>query len=142
MRFICLGSIDRERWEAMALAQRQAFQAECLAYDDELRRRGDGQGGIVLDAGCEEVTLRMQNGRLLIAERQVGTQRERACGVLLLEARDLNHIISLLAQHPLVQQGRFDIQTMPQEEWISKAAIQAITPSRRLLAPNFQRPSP
>lgn len=136
MKFICLGSIDCDRWEAMPPAQRQTFQAECQSYDDELRRRGNGQGGIVLDASCEEVTLRMQNGRMVIAETQATNLRERACGALLLEARDLNHIISLLAQHPLVQQGRFDIQTIPWNKASGKVAIQAATSIRGLQAPN------
>src|SRR5205807_762348 len=40
MRFVCLGYMDETKWAEMSEDERSSFIADCLAYDDELKRGG------------------------------------------------------------------------------------------------------
>ncbi len=83
---------------------------ECFAYDDELRRGGHFLGGEVLDTARHAVMLRTKNGELEITDGPYAETKEMLGGILLLEARDLNHAIALMSKHPGVKMGPFEIR--------------------------------
>ena len=73
---------------------------ECFAYDDVLRRGGHFLGGEALDAAQNAVTLRIQDGEVQVTDGPYVETKETLGGILLLEARDLNHAIALMSKHP------------------------------------------
>lgn len=110
MKFICLGYMDETQWEAMPEAARTALMAACFAYDDELRRGGHFLGGEALQSIRNAATLRYQNGKLSVTDGPYIETKEQLGGILFLEARDLNHAIQLISQHPGVRSGAFEIR--------------------------------
>lgn len=110
MKFICLGFYDEARFAGLPPEEGQRMMEECLAYDDELRRGGHFLGGEALDSAGSAVTLRMQAGEVRVTHGPFLETREVLGGILLLEARDLNHAVALMSQHPGVKMGPFEIR--------------------------------
>ena len=110
MRFICLGYMDQSKWDAMSDADRSAFIEECFAYDDELRRGGHFTGGEALQGPQNGVTLRFRGGQVTATDGPYAETKEYLGGILILEARDLNHAIALMSKHPGVRAGAFEIR--------------------------------
>jgi hypothetical protein len=110
MKFVCLGFIDEAAFANIPEADAQRMMEECLAYDDELRRGGHFVGGEALDSARNAVTLRTKNGEVHITDGPYAETKEMLGGILLLEARDLNHAIALMSKHPGVRMGPFEIR--------------------------------
>lgn len=110
MKYVCLGYIDESKFAQIPPADAQKLMDECFAYDDELRRGGHFVGGEALDTVRNAVTLRMKKGEVEVADGPYAETKETLGGILLLEARDLNHAISLMSKHPGVQIGPFEIR--------------------------------
>lgn len=118
MRYVCLGFIDEARFAQIPQEDAQRMMDECFAYDDELRRGGHFLGGEALDSIRNAVTLRMKNGEVEVTDGPFAETKETLGGILLLEARDLNHAISLMSKHPGVKMGPFEIR--PADESINQ----------------------
>ncbi len=110
MKYICLGYIEPKVWENMTESERNAFVDECFAYDDVLRAGGHFIGGEALDSPENATTLRWKNGKAAITDGPYAETKEQLGGILLLEARDLNHAIQLMSKHPGVKAGPFEIR--------------------------------
>jgi hypothetical protein len=110
MKYVCLGFIDQAMLASLPLDQAQRMMEQCFAYDDELRRGGHFLGGEALDSATKAVTLRMQDGKIQVTDGPFMETKEALGGILLLEARDLNHAIALMSKHPGVGMGPFEIR--------------------------------
>jgi hypothetical protein len=110
MKFVCLGFIDETKFAEIPPEDAQRMFEECFAYDDELRRGGHFLGGEALDSARDAVTLRMEGGKVEVTDGPYVETKEMLGGILLLEARDLNHAISLMSKHPGVRMGPFEIR--------------------------------
>lgn len=110
MKYICLGYIEESKWEGMSESERNAMMDQCFAYDDVLRKNGHFIGGEALQSARNAVTLRWKSGKVSITDGPYAETKEQLGGILLLEARDLNHAIQLMSQHPGVKAGPFEIR--------------------------------
>ena len=105
MRYVCLGYMDETRWEAMSPAERGAMVADCLAYDAVLRDGNHFVAGEALQSVRNAATVRWHDGRPLVTDGPFAETKEQLGGIMVLEARDLNHAIQLMSQHPGVRHG-------------------------------------
>jgi hypothetical protein len=110
MKYICLGYLDPKEWETMSESERNAFIDECFAYDDVLRKNGHFVGGEALQSPRNATTLRFQNGKVSVTDGPYAETKEQLGGILILEAKDLNHAIQLMSKHPGVRGGSFEIR--------------------------------
>src|SRR5579871_6831517 len=110
MKYVCLGFYDETKFAQIPQEEAQRMMEECFAYDDELRRGGHFLGGEALDSARNAVTLRMKNGKVEITDGPYVETKETLGGILLLEARDLQHAIELMSKHPGVGMGPFEIR--------------------------------
>ena len=110
MKYICLGYSDEKTWETMSERERHALIDACFAYDDELRKAGHFVGGEALQSARNATTLRWQNGKVLITDGPYAETKEQLGGILVLEARDLNHALQLMSKHPGVKAGPWEIR--------------------------------
>ena len=110
MKYICLGYIEENKWETMPESEQHAMLDECFAYDDVLRKNGHFAGGEALQSARNAVTLRWKNGKVSITDGPYAETKEQLGGILVLEARDLNHAIQLMSKHPGVKAGPFEIR--------------------------------
>lgn len=110
MKYICLGYMDEDKWDAMSEIERNTLMDECFAYDDVLRKNGHYAGGEALQSARNATTLRRRNGRVVTTDGPYAETKEQLGGILMLEARDLNHAIQLMSRHPGVKAGSFEIR--------------------------------
>ncbi len=110
MKYICLGYIEPGKWESMSESERNAMADECFTYDDTLRKNGHFAGGEALQGPENAVTLRWSGSQVSITDGPYAETKEQLGGILILEARDLNHAIQLMSKHPGVKAGPFEIR--------------------------------
>jgi hypothetical protein len=110
MKYICLGYIEEKKWETMSESERNALVDECFAYDDLLRKNGHFVGGEALQSPRNATTLRWKHGKVSITDGPYAETKEQLGGLLVLEARDLNHAIQLMSKHPGVKVGPFEMR--------------------------------
>ena len=110
MKFVCLGYIDIAKFNSLPDGERNGMIEACMAYDNELRRGGHFVGGGALDLPENGVTLRYQANNVQVTDGPFVETKEQIGGILLLEARDLNHAIQLMSKHPGVKMGPFEIR--------------------------------
>ena len=120
MKFVCLGYADLKKMQEYSQEQLFTMMEECFAYDDELRKGGHFLGGEALQSARRAATLRWQDGKVVVTDGPYAETKEQIGGILLLEAKDLNHAIQLMSKHPGVRLGGpFEIR--PSEEAINEA---------------------
>jgi hypothetical protein len=102
--------IEPNKFERMSEIERNAMVDECFTYDDELRRNGHFAGGEALQGPETATTLSWRNGKVSITDGPYAETKEQIGGILVLEARDLNHAIQLMSKHPGVKAGPFEIR--------------------------------
>jgi len=116
----------------MSEAERNAVVDECFTYDEELQAKGHFAGGEALQPPQTAVTLRWKDGKVSITDGPYAETKEQIGGILVLEARDLNHAIQLMSKHPGVRLGgpfeirpAADISDMIRESEQRRAAAKA-----------------
>jgi hypothetical protein len=105
MKYICFGYIEPNKFENMSETERNTMVDECFTYDDELRKNGHFAGGEALQGPQTATTLRWKNGKVSITDGPYAETKEQIGGILVLDARDLNHAIQLMSKHPGVKAG-------------------------------------
>ena len=110
MKYICLGYIQPNKFENMSESERNAMLDECFTYDDQLRKNGQFTAGEALQPANTAMTLYWKNGKVSVTDGPYAETKEQLGGILVLEARDLNHAIQLISQHPGVKIGPFEIR--------------------------------
>jgi hypothetical protein len=110
MKFVCLGYIEPNKFEDMPETERNAFLDECFTYDDSLRNNGHFAGGEALQSAHTARTLRWKNGKVSVTDGPYAETKEFLGGILVLEARDLDHAVELISKHPGARVGPFEIR--------------------------------
>ena len=105
MKYLCMGYYDPAKHAAMTEDERNAMFDECFAYDDHLRANGNSFGGEGLEPSGAALTLYLKNGKVATTDGPYAETKEQLGGFGVLEARDMNHAIQLMSQHPAMKYG-------------------------------------
>ena len=105
MKYICLGYYDKDKFDGMTEGERNTMFDACFDYDDHLRANGHWAGGEALQPVETARTLRWKNGKVAITDGPYAETKEQIGGILVLEARDMNHAVQLMTQHPALTYG-------------------------------------
>jgi hypothetical protein len=123
MKYICLGYYQPAKHAAMTENEQNAMFDECFEYDDYLRANGHWGGGEGLQLPETALTLYWKNGKVATTDGPYAETKEQLGGILMLEARDMNHAIQLIAQHPALKYGSiFEIRPAADMNEIKKAS--------------------
>src|SRR5216683_2358643 len=110
MKYICLGYIQPGKFENMSESERNTMLDECFTYDDELRKNGQLAAGEALQPANTAMTVYWKNGKVSVTDGPYAETKEQLGGILILEAKDLNHAIQIMSKHPGVRGGPFEIR--------------------------------
>jgi hypothetical protein len=110
MKYVCFGYLGVNAWEKKSEAEQNAMVDQCLAYDDTLKENGNWAGGEGLQGPNTAATLRYQNGKVVITDGPYMETKELLGGLLILEAKDINHAIELISNHPGMQMGPWEVR--------------------------------
>ena len=105
MKYICLGYYDKDKFDAMTETERNAMFDSCFDYDGHLRANGNWGGGEALQGSETALTLSWKNGKVATTDGPFAETKEQLGGILILEARDMNHAVQLIGQHPALTYG-------------------------------------
>jgi hypothetical protein len=125
MKYVCLGYYDKGKFDAMTETERNAMFDTCFEYDDHLRANGHWGGGEALQGSETALTLSWKNGKVATTDGPYAETKEQLGGILVLEARDMNHAVQLMTQHPALAYGNiFEIRPAGDMSEIMKASEQ------------------
>ena len=125
MKYICLGYLEPGKFEGMTEDERHAVFDECFEHNDHLRANGHFAGGEALQPQETSLTLYWKNGKVATTDGPYTETKEQLGGILILEARDMNHAVQLMAQHPALKYGNiFEIRPAGDMSEIMKASEQ------------------
>ena len=105
MKYFCFGYYDKNKFEGMTETERNAMFDACWEYDDHLRANGHWVGGEGLQPAETALTLSRQSGKVVTTDGPYAETKEQLGGILILEARDMNHAVQLMQQHPSLTYG-------------------------------------
>ncbi|HET7208458.1 MAG TPA: YciI family protein [Terriglobales bacterium] len=139
MKYILLAYIEKGKFEGMTEDEQHAMFDECFEYDDHLRTNGHFAAEAALQPPETALTLYWKNGKVATTDGPFAETREQLGGFFVLEARDMNHAVQLMAQHPALKYGSiFEIRPAADLTEMVKASEQrrrrntAATPDREL----------
>ena len=110
MKYICFGYLDTEKWAKLSQDEQNTRIDACFAYDNVLKKNGHWVYGEGLQGPESATTLQDQNGKVTVTDGPYAETKELLGGLLIIEARDLNHAIQLISHHPGVKMGRWEIR--------------------------------
>jgi hypothetical protein len=111
LKYLCFGYYDKTKFDGMTEVERNAMFDRCSEYDDHLRASGHWAGGEALQPAETALTLSWKNGQVATTDGPYAETKEQLGGILILEARDMNHAVQLMAQHPALTYGNsFEIR--------------------------------
>jgi hypothetical protein len=104
MKYIVFGYTP-DKFEKMSEIERNAMFDECFTYDDELRKNGHWAFGEAVQPSSATMTVSARNGKVAVTDGPYAETKEQLGGIMVLEARDLNHAIQLISRHPALKMG-------------------------------------
>jgi hypothetical protein len=113
VKYICLGYIKPGTFEGMTEDERDAVLDECFEHNDHLRANGHLVGELPLQPPETALTLYWKNGKVAATDGPYAETKEQLGGIHILEARDLNHAIQLIAELPGFKYGLGPIEIRP-----------------------------
>ena len=105
MKYVCLGYYDPAKHAAMTEDERNAMFDEGFEYNEHLRANGQVAAEAALQPEESAVTLCWKNGKVATTDGPYTETKEQLGGIGVLEARDMNHAIQLISQHPSLKYG-------------------------------------
>jgi hypothetical protein len=125
MKYICLGYYDKDKFDGLSEGERNAMFDTCFEYDDRLRANGHWVGGEALQPADTAKTLSWKKGKVAITDGPFAETKEQLGGILILEARDMDEAVQLMAQHPAQTFGNiFEIRPVGDMTEIMRASEQ------------------
>src|SRR5579862_5024260 len=125
MKYICLGYYDKSKHDAMTQAEKDAMFDACFAYDDHLRANGQWAIGEALQPPETALTVYWRNGKVATTDGPYAETKEQLGGIGVIEARDMNHAVQMMAAHPALQYGSvFEIRPALDLDEMMKASEQ------------------
>ena len=123
MKYVCLGYYDKGKFDGMTEDERNAMFDLCFEYDDHLRANGHWAGGEAIQPRETALTLTSKNGKVATTDGPYAETKEQIGGILILEARDMNHAAQLIGEHPALTFGNiFEIRPAGDMTGIMKAS--------------------
>ena len=110
MKYVCFGYLDTETWAKVPSVEQLATVDRCIAYDETLKKNGHWVSGEGLQGPESTVSLQYKDGKVAVTDGPYAETKELLGGLLIIEARDLNHAVQLISNHPGVQMGRWEIR--------------------------------
>jgi hypothetical protein len=100
----------------MSRSEQDAIIEECFAYDDLLVDGGHWvDGGQALERTPTAKTLRWKDGKVVVTDGPFAETKEQLGGLGVLHAQDMAHAVELIAKHPGVRLGPFEIRPIDEE---------------------------
>jgi hypothetical protein len=110
MKYLFLAYGDERQLDTMSAGERDALVSACLANDEALRQSGHLLAVEGLQGSGGAITVRVQNGKVRVADGPFVETKEQLIGVFTINARDLNEAIQVAAMMPQARGGPIEVR--------------------------------
>ena len=110
MKYVCFGYLDAKKWETYSQGEQNDMIDACFSYDEVLQKNGHWAGGEGLAGPDGTKTLQFKRGKVVVTDGPFAESKEVLGGLLIIEARDLDHAVQLISNHPGVKMGAWEIR--------------------------------
>jgi hypothetical protein len=110
MRYICLVYHEEKKLAALSEDELAAIVSQCGAWVEELEKGGHHVFSAGLQSPQTATTVRSSNGMLSMTDGPFAETKEFLGGFTILEARDLNEAIQLVANFPSWRIGSVEVR--------------------------------
>lgn len=103
MKYLCLVYGEEKKLHSMP-------DAECVAYDEELRKDGRCLASEALQPVQTAATVRVRDGKVSVTDGPFAETKEQLAGFYLVDAKDLKEAIQIASQIPPAQVGCVEVR--------------------------------
>ncbi len=103
MKYLCLVYGEEKKLEGMP-------DEECVAFDGELRSRGQCIASEALQPVETATTVRVRNGKVSVTDGPFAETKEQLGGFYIVECQDLDEAIELAAKVPSAPFGTIEVR--------------------------------
>lgn len=122
MRYLCLIYIDEDKLDANPAN-------DCLAYAATLREAGHCLAVEALECGSHTTDVRVRDGNVSANDGPFIETKEHLAGFYVLDVRDLDEAVELVAKIPSAPAGRVEIRPILMEDPSEGSGVSADMPS-------------
>lgn len=105
MKYLCLIYCTEEE-----MFSNFPTDAECVAFDGDLRRSGHRIAAEALESVQTATTVRVRNGKVSVTDGPFAETKEQLAGFFLIDARDLNEAIQVARKIPAARVGSVEVR--------------------------------
>ncbi len=107
MKYLCLVYSEESKLEGMP-------DEHCVAYDEDLRRRGVCIASEALQPVRTAATVRVREGKVSITDGPFAETKEQLAGFYLIDAKNLDEATRIAAEIPPAQVGSIEVRPIRQ----------------------------
>lgn len=107
MKYLCLVYSDESTLHTLPDSPRDE---ECLAYAESVHESGRMIAAEALQSVQTATTVRVRNGKSTITDGPFAETKEQLAGFYLVDARDLNEAIQIVAKIPAARVGSVEVR--------------------------------
>ena len=107
MKYLCLVYAEESSLEGMS-------DAECVAYDEAIRSRGQCIASEALQPVQTATTVRVRSDNVSVTDGPFAETKEQLAGFYLIDARDLNEAIQIASKIPPARVGSVEVRPIRQ----------------------------
>lgn len=111
MKYLCLVYSEEAKLHSLPESPKDA---ECLAYDEKLKKSGHLVAGEALQPVHTATTVRVRNGRTTVTDGPFAETKEQLAGFWLIEANGLDDAIQVAAGIPAARVGSIEVRPLRQ----------------------------
>jgi hypothetical protein len=111
-RYLCLVYEDEEKIDALRRPRSASIVDDYCDHLGELQQSGHLIASARLQPAESATTVRVRDGAMFISGEPVAGTKERLGAFYLIDARDLNEAIRIVAKMPGARHGRIDVRPL------------------------------
>ncbi len=112
MKYVFLAYNDEALLHSLPPSELNALGHASIENDEALRASGYLLASKVLQGSDMATTVRVQNGKIILADGPYATTQEQLAGLFFIEARDLNEAIQIASQMPQARGGPIEVRPL------------------------------
>ena len=110
LKYLCLVYNDQKKLDSLTPSEYDALVAEIIAYDEDIRQSGHCATSNALEFVATATSIRVRGDNIAISDGPFVESKEQLAGYVLIEARDLNEAIRIVARMPPARMGGVEVR--------------------------------
>jgi hypothetical protein len=110
MKFLCVVCVEPEAFAPLSPNEMISLDRDSLAYDEELRRRGNYLVSNALQTVSAARTVRVRRGKAVVTDGPFAETREHLGGFILIDAADMDEAVEIAKGIPMAKLGSIEVR--------------------------------